>query len=360
MGMAMSKKMIRLAILGAVLAFSVAAGRAQQEKRAQTGMKFLSVTTDPRAAALGEAVTALESGSTAMFFNPASMARLETFADISLGRVDWIADIDYVYGGAAFRPAGGTYGVFGVSVLSVNYGDFIGTIRDNNPSNERGYIDTGMFSPSALAVSFGYAKPLTDKFALGARIKYVNQDLGSAIVGFDQGGGYVTRGYEENVLAFDFGLLYHTGFRSLNFGMNVNNFSREVKYEEEGFQLPLTFKIGVSMNATDLMQMETEKHALLVTVDATHPRDYPEQLRFGGEYSFAKTVALRLGYFFPHDGNGFNLGAGFKKNTKSFGLGLDYSYTPFGVFDDAGVNNGPFNSSALDFGVHRFAFHFSL
>ncbi|MGH7495468.1 MAG: PorV/PorQ family protein [bacterium] len=336
--------MIRLVVVCAVLAFTHTAGRAQQEKRAQTGMKFLSVTTDPRAAALGDAVTSLEVNSTAMFFNPSGMARLSTFGDVAVGRVNWLADIDYVYGSAAFRPAGGTYGVFGLSVVSVNYGDFIGTIRDNNSANERGYIDTGTFSPGAWAVGLGYAKALNDKFAAGGRVKYVNQDLGSAIVGYDQSGAYVTRGYEENVLAFDFGLLYRSGFRSLNFGMNVNNFSREVKYEEEGFQLPLTFRIGVSMDAAELFALDKERHALVLAVDAVHPRDFSEQVNVGGEYWFANTVALRAGYSYPNDEHGFSAGAGFQKSSKSFGLGVDYAYTPFGVFES----------------VHRFAFHFSL
>ncbi len=341
LGIAMNKHVIRFAILCACLTISAGKGRAQQEKRAQTGMKFLSITTDPRAAALGEAVTSLEGNSTAMFFNPASMARLHTFGDVSLGRVDWIADISYGFGSAAFRPAGGSFGVLGVSVISVDYGNFNGTIRD---PGDRGYVDTGVFSPSAWAVSLGYAKALNDKFAVGGRIKYVNQDLGSAIVGFDEDGTYLTRGYEENVLAFDFGILYQTGFRSLGFGMNVNNFSREVKYEEEGFQLPLTFKIGLSMDAADLLAIDREKHSFLLSVDAVHSRDYSEQINFGGEYWFAKTVALRAGYSFPNDEHGFSAGAGFQRMSKSIGLGVDYAFTPFGVFDS----------------VHRFAFHFSL
>ena len=90
-----------------VFVVSFGSSWAQQEKRAQTGMKFLSVTTDPRAAALGEAMTSVEANSSAMFFNPSSMANLNTFGDVSLGRVNWIADIDYVYGSVALRPAGG-------------------------------------------------------------------------------------------------------------------------------------------------------------------------------------------------------------------------------------------------------------
>ena len=57
----------------------------QQQKLAQTGMKFLNVSLDARTSAFGDAITSLETNSSAMFYNPASMANLESIADITLG-----------------------------------------------------------------------------------------------------------------------------------------------------------------------------------------------------------------------------------------------------------------------------------
>jgi hypothetical protein len=308
------------------------AERKPTQKLAQTGFKFLTVTTDARAGALGEAFTSLESPSSAMFFNPAGMARLENFATVSLGQVSWIADINYVFGSAAFRPFDGRFGVLGVSVVSVDYGNFNGTIRSN--TDVRGYEDTGNFSPSAFAVGLGYAKALSDKFAVGGNVKYAKQDLGSAVVGFASDGAQQRSNYAAEVAAFDFGIIYRTGFKSLNFGMNVRNFSKEIKYEEEGFQLPLTFKIGMSMNAFDLLLAGQENHDFLVTVDAVHPRDYDEQLNFGGEYLFMNMVSLRAGYSTPNDEHGFSAGAGLQKAFNNYKLAIDYAYTPFGIFDN--------------------------
>jgi hypothetical protein len=330
-----------IALAGALLAHE---GLAQErQKLAQTGMKFLSVVTDARVGSMGNAVAALDYNAAAMFFNPAGMARLNSFASVSLGSMNWIADIKYVYGSAAFRPRDGAWGVFGVSVRSVDYGEFRSTIRDNNPANELGYFDNGTFSPTAMAIGLGYGKALSDKFSVGGQVKYVVQDLGSAVVGYDASDNLVMRGYETNVLAFDFGILYRTGFKSLNFGMYVENFSKEVTFEEEGFQLPLQFKIGVVMNLADVLPMNRDTHAFLLAVDAAHPRDYPEQLNIGGEYVLANTFALRGGYSFPNDEHGVSFGAGFKKSLKSYGLALDYAYTPFGLFDN----------------VQRFSLHFS-
>src|SRR5690606_35603582 len=101
---------------------------AQGKKRAQTGMKFLTVATDARSAAMGDAMTAVEQfGGISMFHNPAGMARLETFSNLTLGQVNYIADIQYNYGTFAIKPAGGRFGVFGLSMLYVDYGEIQAT-----------------------------------------------------------------------------------------------------------------------------------------------------------------------------------------------------------------------------------------
>jgi hypothetical protein len=143
---------------------------------------------------------------------------------------------------------------------------------------------------------------------------------------------------------FDFGFLYSTGFKSLNFGMSIRNFAQEIKYAQESFQLPLTFRIGLAMNTLDLTGMNPDEHSLLLSIDATHPRDYAEQLGFGLEYVFMKMFALRTGYEFPNDEHGFAAGVGFHKDISDVSVGVDYAYTPFGIFGD----------------VHRFSFQFSL
>ena len=313
----------------------------KRQKLAQTGMKFLSVSTDARPSALGDASTTFTGNSSAMFYNPAGMASMTNFSDVSMGKVNWIADISYVFGSIAVSPFAGRYGVLGLSVLSVDYGDIKGTIRD---PGDAGFIDTGLFSPSAVAIGLGYAKSLSTKFAVGANIKFVKQDLGSSIVGFDAEDTYKEKKYAEDVIAFDFGIIYNTGFKSLDFGMYIRNFSQEIEYEDEGFQLPLTFKVGISMNLLDFMpQFNSEIHSLLFVADAVHPRDYAEQVNFGAEYLFMKTFALRAGYSTPNDEHGVSAGVGFQQSLSNYKLSLDYAYTPFGLFDD----------------VHRFSVHFS-
>jgi len=309
----------------------------QQQKLAQTGMKFLNVSLDARSSAFGDAVTSLETNSSAMFYNPASMAWLKRIGDVTFGSTRFIADINYYNGAVAFAPEGGSYGVFGLSFTSVDYGDFLGTVRANN---EQGYVDVGTFSPTAMAIGFGYAKTLSEKFSVGANVKYVRQSLGTSVVGdlvADPFQGYISGTTEENkldVFAFDFGILYRTGYKSLNIGMSVRNFAREVKYKSEGFQLPLIFQLGASFNFADIMDVDKNEHSFLVSIDANHPRDYPEQIMIGVEYTFMNLLSFRGGFSAPNDERNFSAGVGLRKDIGGVDLGVDYSYTPFGVFND--------------------------
>jgi hypothetical protein len=312
-----------------------------QVKLAQTGLKFLSVGGDARAAALGEAITALEGNSTSMFYNPSGMARQTGFVDVTFSNTQWIADINYMHASISVAPEDALYGVFGLSVASVDYGELKRTIRDEG---EDGFLDLGTYSPNAFALGVGYAKALSDKFAVGGNIKFVYQDLGDGhVVNIAQDSTHTKQKFDTDVFAFDFGIQYRTGFKSLVFGMSLRNFSEEIEYIEESFQLPLTFKIGLSMNLIDLLEEGNDQHSFLLAVDAAHPRDYKEQIHIGGEYTFMNILSLRAGYISPTDEQGVNFGAGLKHEFVGFNFGVDYSYLDFGIFDN--VNRFSINIS---------------
>ncbi len=336
MGYAMKRNLTFL-VFSALLVGNLCFG---QQKLAQTGMKFLNVGTDPRAVALGEAVTSLEWSATALFYNPATMARIGETGMLAAGSTRWIADIKHYYASLALAPFGQDAGVFGITVQSVDYGDIQETIRADN---EQGYLDIGTFKPTGLSVGLGYARALSDKFSVGGQVKVVFQNLGSGVTDIVNG-EYVRQGFKQDVPAFDFGILYRTGYKSLNFGMTVRNFATEVTYVEESFQLPLTFKIGVSMNIFDLTSLDHEMHSLLFAFDAEHPRDFPEQIRAGLEYEFAQTLSLRAGVVSPNDEFNYSVGLGLHRNVAGVILGVDYSFTLMDRFDD----------------VHRFALQIGL
>lgn len=334
------KKTIVVLCLGLLVGgFGSTGGFAQEnQKLAQTGFQFLSVVSDARAAALAEAMTSLQIGSGALFFNPAGMAEMTGFIDGTASLNNWIVDIKHNTFSLALRPAEGNYGVFGLSVQTVDYGEFYGTTVSES---DKGFEDTGIFELNAFAVGAGYAKQLTDRFSVGGQIRLVHQDLGGSTVAVnirpdpaDSTG--VNRLADElrldnklSPLVFDFGTQFRTGIKSLVFGMSVRNFSKEMKYAEEGFQAPLVFNLGISMNVMDLMHAGALEQSLRVSVDATHFRDHPEQIKVGLDYQLLKTISLRGGYVANNDENSFTFGAGVTRS----GFAFDYAYTPFGVFD---------------------------
>lgn len=304
-------------------------GYAQENKKlAQTGFQFLSVVSDARAAAMAEAMTSLQIGSSALFFNPAGMAEYNGFADLTASMNQWIVDIRHSTFSLALRPARGRYGVIGFSAQIVDYGEFYGT-RVN--SSEQGYEDTGIFSLTALAFGVGYAKQLTDRFNVGGQVRWVRQDLGESVIPVISVSD-TTEKTVTNVLTpfvFDFGTQFRTGIRSLVFGMSVRYFSKELKYAEEGFQTPLVFTLGISMDLMTLIKNVPLDQSLCVSIDASHYRDLPEQIKFGMEYRLMKMLSIRGGYITNNEESGLSFGMGVSK----FGLTLDYAYTPFGIFD---------------------------
>ncbi|MCI0696359.1 PorV/PorQ family protein [candidate division KSB1 bacterium] len=300
-----------------------------REKLAQTGLQFLSVISDARAAALAGTMTGLESNSSALFFNPAAMGFTSSFVDATFSLNEWIADINHSTVSLSLRPAGGEYGVFGLSVQTVDYGEILGTIVDPDPNSKLGYIDTGNLSASAFAIGLGYGRMLSDRFGVGGQIKWVRQDLGNNLIPVTD--STTTKADNEvKVLAFDFGTLYKTGLKSLAFGFSVRNFSEEIEYAQESFQLPLVFSLGASMNLVDLTSFNSKDHAVLLSIQATNERSHAEQVSFGLEYKFLSVLSLRGGFVTKNDEEDVAFGFGLSR----FGLQVDYAYTPFGIFDE--------------------------
>jgi hypothetical protein len=310
-------------------------------KLAQSGFKFLSVVSDARASAMAEAMTSLSVGSSSLFFNPAGMARMEEFVDVSASINSWIADINHYTFSLAINPAQGRYGVIGFSLQSVKYGDFYGTRVSNG--TVQGYEETQIFTVSALAVGVGYAKQLTDRFSVGGHVRWVRQDLGTSVIPVVSGTRTVIVGADtltvpdtiatpvSNVLSplvFDFGTQFKTGFKSLVFGMSVRNFSSQMQYAQEGFQAPLTFTLGISMDLMDFVEQPSMDQSLYLSIDASHYRDYPEQIKIGMDYKILKIFSLRGGYITNSDQSGWSYGLGISK----LGFAFDYSYTPFKEF----------------------------
>lgn len=240
-----------------------------QVKWAQTGFNFLSVSSDAKAGAMGDAVNSLVGYSGALYHNPATMAEMPSLLNANFSINSWIADIKYLTFSMIVSPASGNYGVVGISVQSVDYGDVQGTMVWNN---SKGYIDTEVMKPSALAVGVGYAIMLSNQFGVGGQIRFAYQSLGKSVVPVTGTNSYTTKQNVANTVAYDFGTIYKTGIKSLAFGMSIRNFSKDVTYEQEAFQIPLLFTLGISADLFDFIGSAGPNHSLMLFLDSTHPR----------------------------------------------------------------------------------------
>lgn len=294
------------------------------KKVGQTGLQFLTVDVSARAAAMGGAFLMAGQGAEAIAYNPAGMMELDQAQKVDLfaTRVEWIADIAITSVGATVNFD--NWGTFGISAIIGDYGTSVGTRVSDNAL---GYDETGELDWGSYAIGLSYGRKLSDKFMIGGQAKIAHESLGSSTVDDESVDNAVTG------VAFDFGTIFYPGFRSFRFGMSARNFSPQFKYEEDSFELPLTFRIGVAMDLLDLTG-GSENSSFLLAIDAIHPRDYTERLHIGGEYWYADLFALRAGYKTNYDEEGISLGAGIKYDVGGTKLKIDYSYTDLGVFSN--------------------------
>jgi hypothetical protein len=298
------------------------------KKLGQTGLKFLDIGIGARASAMGEAFITMENDANAIFYNPAGIGKMSNKFDFTTSITDWIADITLSAAGFVFNA--GKWGSFGLSIISPDYGTIAGT---RVAPTEEGYEETGQLDVGAFETGLAYARQLTDKFTVGAKVKYAYEHLGSNLLPVMEDGEMVGSELEENKvsgLAYDFGTIFYPGFptESFRFGMTISNFSPQFKYSEETFELPLTFKIGLAIDILDIFGEHPDR-SFLVEMDVVHPRDYGQRLHFGGEYWYKDILAVRSGYKFNYDEEGLTLGLGLNMG----GVKLSYAYSDFGVFN---------------------------
>ena len=319
--------MKKLAILLTVVFLSavlIMPAQATIKKVAQTGLQFLKLDVGGRAAAMGGAFMMVGNDANALFYNPAGAAYVPGSLDFFATQTQWVADITYSAG--ALVKNLGNWGTVGLSYLTSDYGDdIIGTVVS---TSLQGYEETGKLELGAYTIGLAYARMLTNKFSIGGQVKYVSQHLGSSIL---TAGGNPAEN-KVNSVAYDVGTIFYPGFKSFRLGMAVRNFSPQLKYQQEGFQLPLTFTVGFAMDMLDLMG-EHPNHSLVMAVDAIHPRDYTERIHVGGEYWFMNMLAVRAGYKSNYDVEGLTAGIGAKYGVGGVNLKVDYSYSDFGAFD---------------------------
>lgn len=301
-----------------LLALLLTAAPSRAQKVGTSSMQFLKVAPNAHAAGLGTAYAALGSGADALYWNPAGLARAGGHT-LSFDRVDWFLDASHY--AMAYGVSLGRFGHAGFHVHFADMGEFQETRVDR-----LGFVDrngTQVYNPGLTGQSFSlkswtsgltYARNFTDRFAAGFTAKIAREDLWLA---------------SSQVLLFDFGMNYETGFRSLRVGASVINFGSPVSFEEEDSPAPLLFRIGAAMDMVGANGLLAHSGIgrLTTTFDLIQPNDYDQQWATGLEYVFLRRFMLRGGYQHNFDTASLSFGGGLRQSIGSLGLGLNYSWS---------------------------------
>ncbi len=326
----MYKSKIILAFIIVISALGMVCGQSVS-KTGTTAAKFLSIGIGPRANGMGGAYTSVANDASSMYWNPAGIANIEGFQGL-FTYTKMFADINLNYVGAVITA--GEFGKIGINVTSLDFGEMdITTELDPDGTGET-------FSAGSVAIGLSYARYITNKFVVGATIKYIQENIYNS---------------SASGLAIDVGTIFETPFYGVRFASSISNFgtkmqidgddllirydpdettsgnneTNDAKLATEEFELPLRLQIGVSRDWNFL-----DNQRFTFAIDANYPNDNQQWVNVGGEYSaFNDLIMFRAGYktlFLNDSQEGLTLGVGLRYNDLAFfKVGIDYSYQQF-------------------------------
>ena len=325
----------RTFILAILLVASFAFAQEQVTKVGTTAAGFLNIDVGGRAVGMGGAFVSVADDATAMYWNPAGLANLRRNEAI-FSYNNWIADISFNYAGIVLPL---NWATIGANATFLTMGDMDRTTIDYPMGNGE------KFSAGSYAFGLALAKALTDRFRIGFNFKYIHEYIyNSSATGF----------------AFDVGTLFTTQFNGLQIGMSISNFGTKMRMEgrdlliqydinpliagnneninaelkTDSYDLPLMFRVGVSM---DVLKGRANSN-LILAVDALHPNDDVGYVNLGAIYTFNEMFSLSAGYktlFAKDSQEGMSFGIGF--DYPLFGkvdVLMNYAFHEFGVLKD--------------------------
>jgi hypothetical protein len=265
--------------------------------------QFLKIGIGARAAGMGGAFVAVADDASAVFWNPAGLARLDPDRTELMGNLAfWPGDMLYSQATAVFHIKG-LPGAVSFNARSL-------TMDDEPERTSFRPEGTGLyFDAGYTAFGLTYARSLTDKFSVGLTGNLVQMGLAE---------------FKEETITFDLGTLYEVGTLGMKIGMGIQNIGGQVQFIEREGRIPAVFRVGTSFQF-----MQSAEHTLVGSFDFSHPPDNAERANIGAEYGFRDFLFVRGGYNFNYDAEGLAAGAGlrFPVSTLHTVANVDYAYT---------------------------------
>ncbi|MGH8003800.1 MAG: PorV/PorQ family protein, partial [Limisphaerales bacterium] len=243
-----------------------------------------------RAVGMGGSFVSVADDASAVFWNPAGLARL------SYGELDF---------SHVTLPEGSEYDFTGLAYPTIKAGTFaLGFLRagtDGIFSRDSRAADLGLTSFSETQFLLAYGYPLFKFLKVGGTAKLYNQSLA---------------GYSANAIGADAGVLVEP-YENLFFGLNAQDIvSSDLQLNTSKESIPKNFKAGTSY----LLPLRQSPWGIRVAVDAEKSEKAPVAWHAGAELSYRNAFFVRGGY----DRENIAFGVGLSYNR----IGLDYAFKP--------------------------------
>lgn len=340
------KYLVALFFIG-IIAFPVNKVNAGNKDRVgQAGADELLINPWARSAGWGGANVACVVGAEGMFNNIAGMAHTNK-TELLVSYTDWMSGAGIKLMSFGLAQKVGETGVFGLSFVSMNFGDIEITTIDLPDGG------IGVFSPRFLSINLGYAKAFSNSIYGGLNIKLISESIADA---------------SALGLAIDAGIQYVTGEREqIKFGITLKNVGDNMKFSGDGysiqamvpnndnqftvtqrnanFELPTQLQIGA---AYDFLISDAFEFTLAGNFISNSFKQ--DQFVIGGALSFKDYVILRAGYAYEEGINqpvtdptrvnadrginaGFSVQVPLKKESSSV-FAIDYAFRPMDNFSN--------------------------
>jgi hypothetical protein len=309
-----------------------------------TTANYLEIGLGSAGCAMGEAYVSVADDISSIYWNPAGLGYLDNNEVLFLYH-PWIANTKIYFAGFAMPVQG--IGIFALSSSGINFE------RTEVTTMEMQDGTGATYQANQYNVNLSYGKRIVNWFSFGGNIKYVSSNIWHL---------------NANAIAADLGVLVRTNFfnfgggrdNGMKIGMSISNYGTKMKYngmdllqpidiaeDEEGnygyvegrfrtqgWELPLIFRLGVSINP-----INTDNQKLTIAADALHPNNNSESVNIGSQYELnimgRGKFALRCGYhgiFLEDSQFGLTFGGGLVlKYLNNRSIEFNYSYKNIGI-----------------------------
>ena len=265
--------MIRPLLLG-ILALGLA-GRASAASGV-SGAQFLTIEQGARGLGMGGAYTSVTDDASALWWNPAGLARAE-FSEVTLSHTAYIENVATEYAGL-IRPVAQLHGTVGASFTYLSIPGIDGFDAAGNP--------TGKLTAGGYAGTLSYGAAVFPGLTAGATAKYLSQKLATT-----SGTGF----------AADVGAQYRDGNYGL--GLVVQNLGPSFKIGSSSDPLPREIRGGI---------FYIPVNHVTVALDEEKPNGDTARAHLGAEWLVSQGIRLRAGFQqTPNSGSGAGFTVGF-------------------------------------------------